>query len=356
MKKDILLMVGPTIIPERVIKAMNTQIISHRSAEFSSIASELNENLKKVFQTKNEVMTLTGSGTSAMEAAIQNCFSPGDEIIVAVIGVFSERMAIIAEQFGLNVKRAAFPLGQEADVDTVMNLVTNNTKGVFIVHNESSTGVFNSIKEFGEALKDTDILLGVDSVSGLGGINLEVDNWHVDIAFTASQKALMGPPGLSMITLSDKAWKACEKSRLPKFYFNLIEARKMNLLAQHPWTPSVYSVIGLNESLKMIMEEGLKNVFARHEKLSEMIVNGMKDLGLKLFPKEDRYASKTVNTFKYEKSPIFVNRIKEEYGVVISGGQDNLKDSTFRVGTMGYVAETDAAAFLYAAERVLKKL
>lgn len=356
MKKDILLMVGPTVIPDRVIKAMNNQIISHRSSEFSVIGTELNENLKKVFQTQNDVLTLTGSGTSSMEAAIQNCFSEGDEVVVAVLGVFSERMALIAEKFGLKVKRAYFPLGQDADVDTVMSYVTKNTKGVFIVHNESATGVYNDIQKFGEELKDTDILLVVDSVSGLGGINLEVDNWHVDIAFTASQKALMGPPGLSLITLSGKAWKACEKSTMPTFYFDLLEARKFNAIGQHPWTPAVYSVIGLNESLKIIMEEGLQNVFARHDKLSKMVIDGMKNLGIELFPKEERYASKTVNTFKFDKSQLFVKKIKDDYGVEISGGQDSLRDSTFRVGTMGYVAETDVAAYLYAAENVLKKL
>lgn len=356
MKKDVLLMVGPTIIPERVIEATNTQVISHRSKEFSVITSELNTNLKKVFQTKNEVMTLTGSGTSSMEAAIQNCFSVGDEVVIAVLGVFSERMAIMAERFGLNVKRVVFPLGQEADVDTIMRYVTKNTKGVFIVHNESATGVFNNIKEFGDALKDTDTLLVVDSVSGIGGINLEVDNWNVDIAFTASQKALMGPPGLSIISLSDKAWKACEQSTMPKFYFDLVEAKRMNAFSQHPWTPAVYSIIGLNESVKMIIEEGLENVFQRHDKISKMVINGMRELGLDLFPAEERYASKTVNTFKFDKSQLFVNKIKEKYGVVISGGQDSLNSSTFRVGTMGYVAETDVAAYLYAAGKVLKSL
>lgn len=356
MKKDILLMVGPTIVPERVIKSMNTQVISHRTPEFSVIAKELNENLKKVFQTENEVMTLTGSGTSSMEAAIQNCFSIGDEVVIAVNGVFSERMAVMAETFGLKVKRAVYPMGQEADVESVMGFVTKETKGVFIVHNESSTGVFNNIEKFGEALKDTDILLIVDSVSGLGGLNLEVDNWHVDVAFTASQKALMGPPGLSFITLNDKAWKACKKADIPKFYFDLAQAKKMNAFAQHPWTPAVYSIMGMNEALKMILEEGLQNVFERHNKLSKMVINGMRELGINLYPKEERYASKTVNTFKFDKSPIFVNKIKEEYGVVISGGQDSLFNCTFRVGTMGYVTETDIATYLYAANKVLKKI
>ena len=175
-------------------------------------------------------------------------------------------------------------------------------------------------------------------------------------AFTASQKALMGPPGLSFITLSDKAWKACKKADIPKFYFDLAHAKKMNAFAQHPWTPAVYSIMGMNEALKMILEEGLQNVFERHNKLSKMVINGMRELGINLYPKEERYASKTVNTFKFDKSPIFVNKIKEEYGVVISGGQDSLFNCTFRVGTMGYVTETDIATYLYAANKVLKKI
>ena len=342
MKKNIMLMAGPTAIPEREIKAMDRQIIFHRSKEFEDITKELNENLKKVFKTKQDVMVLTGSGTAAMEATIQNCFSPGDEVIATVIGVFSKRMADMAEAYGLNVIRIEKPNGEAVMVEDVLSKMTDKTKGVFVVHNESATGVTNDIQAFGEALKDTNALLCVDTVSGIGAIDFAFDDWHVDVAFASSQKALMGAPGTAVICLSEKAWKANETSKFPKFYFDLKLARDFGVKGQHPWTPAIYAIIGLNESVKMICEEGIDNVIARNTK--------------HIYAKDPVYASKAVNTFYYEKAPQFVAKLKEDYGIQIYNGQADLFDTTFRVGTMGYVAETDIAAFLYAAEQVINEL
>ncbi len=356
MKKELLLLAGPTTIPERTLKAMNRQVIYHRAPEFEQIAKELNGNLKKIFKTQNEVMVLTGSGTAAMEAAIQNCFSAGDEVIVIVLGVFSARMADMAETFGLKVTRVQKPAGEVAVVADIMPYMSAKTKGVFVIHNESATGVTSDLKSFGEALKDTDALLVTDTVSGVGAIDFAMDDWHIDVAFAGSQKALMGPPGVSVISLSDKAWQAVETSALPKFYFDLKKAKKFGIDGQHPWTPAIYSIIGLNESTKMIMEEGIDNVIARNTKLSKMVVDGLAELGIKLFPKDPVYASKAVNTFAYDKSPQFVNLLKEKFGIQIYNGQADLFDTTFRVGTMGYVAETDIAAFLYAAKQIVYEI
>lgn len=356
MNKNIMLMAGPTALPEREIKAMDRQVIFHRSQEFEDITKELNANLKKVFKTEQEVMVLTGSGTSAMEATIQNCFSAGDEVIAVVIGVFSKRMADMAEAYGLNVIRVEKPNGEVALVDDVLPKMTENTRGVFVCHNESATGVTSDIQAFGEALKDTNALLCVDTVSGIGAIDFSFDAWHVDVAFASSQKALMGAPGTAVICLSEKAWKATETSKFPKFYLDLKLARDFGVKGQHPWTPAVYAIIGLNESVKMICEEGIDNVIARNTELSEMVVKGLGKLGIHLYAKDPVYASKSVNTFYYEKSPQFVAKLKEEFGIQIYNGQADLFSTTFRVGTMGYVAKTDIAAFLYAAEQVVKEL
>lgn len=356
MKKDILLMAGPTALPEREIKAMNRQVIFHRGKEFADISKELNYNLKTIFKTKNDVLTLTGSGTSAMEATIQNCFSPGDEVVVVVLGVFSERMAVIAETYGLKVTRVVKESGEVATVEDVMPYVTEKTKGVFVIHNESATGVTSDLASFGNALKDTNALLVVDTVSGIGAIDFRMDEWHIDVAFASSQKALMGAPGLAVICLSDKAWKATETSTLPTFYLDLTLARKFAQDGQHPWTPAIYSIIGLNESVQMIVEEGIDNVIARNSELSEMVVAGLQKLGIQLYAKDPSYASKSVNTFAYDKSPEFVERLQREYGIQIYNGQAELYDTTFRVGTMGYVTKTDIAAFLYAAEQVIAEL
>ena len=356
MQKNILLIAGPTAVPERALSSMNRQVIFHRSEEFENISLELTENLKKIFKTKNDVMVLTGSGTSAMEAAIENCFSAGDEVVVVVLGVFSARMADMAETFGLKVKRVIKEYGDVATVDDVMPYVTEKTKGVFVVHNESATGVTSDLKAFGDALKDTNALLVVDTVSGIGAIEFAMDDWHIDVAFASSQKALMGTPGTAVISLSDKAWKATETSTLPKFYFDLKKAREFGKKGQQPWTPAIYSFIGLNESVKMICEEGIDNVVARNSELSDMTVKGLAKLGIYLFAKDPSFASKSVNTFYYEKSPQFVAKLKNEFGIEIYNGQADLHDTTFRVGTMGYVAKTDVAAFLYAAEQVVKEL
>lgn len=356
MNKNIMLMAGPTALPEREIKAMDRQVIFHRSQEFEDITKELNENLKKVFKTKQDVMVLTGSGTAAMEATIQNCFSPGDEVVAVVIGVFSKRMADMAEVYGLNVIRVEKPNGEVALVEDVLEKMTDKTKGVFVVHNESATGVTSDIQAFGDALKDTNALLCVDTVSGIGALDFAFDDWHVDVVFASSQKALMGAPGTAVICLSEKAWEATKTSKFPKFYLDLTLARDFGVKGQHPWTPAVFSIIGLNESVKMICEEGIDNVIARNTELSDMTVKGLAKLGIHLFAKDPIYASKSVNTFYYEKSPQFVAKLKEEFGIEIYNGQADLHDTTFRVGTMGYVAKTDIAAFLYAAEQVVKEL
>ena len=183
-----------------------------------------------------------------------------------------------------------------------------------------------------------------------------MDEWHVDVAFASSQKALMGAPGTAVICLSDKAWEATKTSKLPKFYFDLTLAREFGIKGQHPWTPAIYSIIGLNESVKMIVEEGIDQVVERNTKCSQMVVEGLEKLGIRLFAKDVSYASKSVNTFAYDKSPQLVAKLKEEYGIQIYNGQAELYDTTFRVGTMGYVAETDIAAFLYAAEKVIHEL
>lgn len=354
MIKNTYFMVGPTAIPERVLHAMNKQIISHRSQEFYEIFQRLTNNLKKLFHTENDVLVLTCSGTGAMEAVIQNCFTAGDHVVVPVMGEFSERYAIMGEKYGLNVTRVNFELGETADVEEVMKHVNSETKGVLVVHNESATGVFSDIEAFGEALKDTEALLISDSVSGMGGLELKMDEWNVDVVLTSSQKALMSPPGLGFVSLSDKAWKVVNQNKNPNFYFDLVEAKKFHQLNQTPWTPAVISIIGADEALTMIIEEGLENVYRRHITNSEMVRTGVEKLGFKMFPKDLRFASPTVNTIAApKKAKYIVNQLKE-YGVIVSGGQGILGEDTFRVGTMGYVSETDISVLLYALGKIVK--
>lgn len=346
-------MVGPTAIPDRVLKAMNQKSISHRSKEYSIIQERVTTNLKKIFKTTNEVLVLTSSGTGAMESVIQNCFSANDEVVVPVIGNFSEQFARMAEIYDLKVKRVDFELGEAADVDRVMKEVNKTTKGVFVVHNESSTGVYNDLEAFGKALKNTDAILVTDSVSGLGGLDFRMDDWNIDVAFTSSQKVLMAPPGLAFVSLSAKAWSRVEESKIPKYYFDYKMASKHNEVHQTLATPAVYTIFAVDEALKMILEEGLDNVYLRHRKNSEILINGIKDVGLKLFAKDERYASPTLTAIYVPgKSKYIVNELRKR-DIIVNGGLGSLAEDVFRVGTMGYVSKNDVIVFLHGLNEII---
>lgn len=352
MKKEVSMMVGPTAIPDRVLNAMNRKSISHRSKEYCEVHERVRKGLKKIFNTKNEVYILTSSGTGAMEAALQNCFSFGDEVVVPVLGTFSEQFAAMAEVFQLKVKRVKFELGEAADVNKVMENVTLDTKAVIVVHNESSTGVTNDLEAFGKALKGKDTLLITDSVSGAAGIEIKMDEWGIDIVLTGSQKALMVPAGLSFISLSNKAWKAVENSNIPKFYFDLRKMAKFQDINQTPNTPGVYNIFAVDEALKMIFEEGLDNVYKRHIRNKEKIIKGVRELGYDIFPKDEKYASNTLTAvYAPGKAKEIVAGLANE-GVTVNGGLPPIADDMFRVGTMGYVYEEDVDVFL----KVLAKL
>lgn len=353
MDKKVYLMCGPSQIPERVMNAMNKQVMSHRTDEYLEMHQKIEKNLKKVFQTKNDVIILTSSGTGAMEAAVQNCFSPGDKVVAIINGFFGEQFASIAESYGLDVTKVSFDLGEAADVKTVMNHVEDDTKGVLIIHNESTTGITNNLKDFGNALKNTNTLLIADSISGLGGIELKMDEWNVDVVLTGSQKALMTPPGLAFISLSDKAWEAVEKSTSYKYYFNLIKAKEYNKGNMTVFTCPVSIMYGLEEALEMLIEEGLENVYKRHSNNANLVRKGVLELGLELYPKDINYASSTLTAVS---APGEAKRIVQDLakeGVIVGGGLPPITEDTFRVGTMGYVSENDIAAFLYSLKKIL---
>lgn len=352
MKKEVSMMVGPTAVPDRVLNAMNRASISHRSPEYTEIHGRVREGFKKIFKTENEVFILTSSGSGAMEAVIQNCFSYGDEVVVVVMGTFSKQFASMTKAFQLKVREVEFELGVAADVNKVMEHVTPNTKGVFIIHNESQTGVTNDIEAFGKALKDTDTLLITDSVSGAGGIEMRMDEWNIDVVLTGSQKSLMVPAGLAFLALSDKAWKATETSNIPSFYFDLNKARDFQEVNQTPNTPAVYNVFAVDEALKMIFEEGLDNVYKRHIENRDLIIEGIRKLGYDTYVKDEKSQSKTLTTvYAPGKANEIVKGLAEQ-GVIINGGLPPIAEDVFRVGTMGYVYKEDVEAFLEALAKI----
>ena len=354
MFKERLMMVGPTAVPERVLNAMHKPSISHRTPEYMEMHKRVREGMKKLFATENEVYILTSSGTGAMEAALQNCFSFGEEVVVPVLGTFSNQFASMAEAFNLKVIRVEVELGRAVEVDELIKHITPNTKGVFVVHNESSTGVFNDLETIGKALKDKDLLFISDSVSGAAGLEVKMDEWGIDILLSSSQKALMVPAGLAFLSISEKAWARVETSNMPKFYFDLKKMRDFQEKNQTPNTPAVYNMFAVDEAIKMILEEGLDNVYKRHEENTLAIIEGVRKLGLDIFPKEDKYASRTLTAvYAKGRSKEIVEGLKKD-GIIVNGGLPPVAEDVFRVGTMGYVYKEDVDAFLESLEKIVK--
>jgi len=359
MLKNHLFTPGPTPVPPRTLLAMASPIIHHRSPEFSQILAEVKEGLKYVFQTNNDVLLFASTGTGAMEGAVANVLSPGEKALVVRGGKFGERWAEICKAYGIETINLDIEWGRCVKVEKILEYLIkyNDIKAVFIQAHETSTGVKFPLKEIGEALKDRDVILVVDAISALGAIELLVDDWHLDIVVGASQKALMLPPGLSFVSISEKGWKWIERSKLPKYYFDFkkeADALKRN---QPAYTSAVSLVIGLLENLRYIRKRGLKNIIEHHKRLSEATKSAIKAMGLNLFTKEGLSEAITV----VEVPPgidgkEIVRLLKEEYGIMIAGGQGRLKGKIFRISHMGYVDENDIIVVISALEAVLNKL
>jgi len=336
---------GPTPCPEVVLKEMSRQMINHRGPEFTQILNDVTENLKKLFQTENDVFLLTGSGTGGLEAAVVNTLSPGDRVLAVSIGVFGDRFATIAKQFGAEVIPLNFEWGRAADADKIKKALSNepNIKAVLVTHNETSTGVTNDLEQISAVVKKFDKLLLVDAISSLGSIKLPVDDWHCDITVTGSQKGWMVPPGLAMVAISEKAWQANAKAKMPRFYWDFAKAKSYLEKGQTPWTPAVSVVFALKMSLEMMLKEGLDNIIDRHAHIAQITRDGAKTLGLPLFA-EEGYASNTVTSISAPDGLDVLKLLKilrEEHHTVLGGGQQKLSGKVFRIGHLGWVTEED---------------
>jgi len=351
---------GPTPCPEVVLQAMTKQMINHRGEEFGEIMTNVTADLKQLMQTKGDVFLLTSSGTGGLEATVVNMLSPGDKVLSVSIGVFGERFATIAEQFGAEIIPLKFEWGKAADPDAVRKALQDNpdVKAVLVTHNETSTGVTNDLASLSAVIKEFDKLLLVDAISSLGSINVPVDEWQMDVAVTGSQKGWMVPPGLAMVSVSDKAWKAQAESKMPKFYWDFAKARSYLEKNQTPWTPSESVVFALSLSLKMMVQEGLQNIVDRHIRVATMCREGVKDLGLSLFA-DEAYASNTVTSVKAPEGTDanqLRKLIKANHDIELGGGQQTMNGKIFRVGHLGLVTEDDIEAVLNALKAELPKI
>jgi len=355
--RKLIMVPGPTNIADRVMRAMTKPMVSHRSPEFRALYKSITENLRYLFQTRGDVFVLTASGTGGVECAIGNTVNPGDKIMVPVFGLFSERMkeAIVCrggEPVELSLRWGTAPT---ADQIREVVRVERDLKAVAIVYNETSTGAtVRDLPEIGEIARDNNLIFIVDAVSILGGDELPVDKWSVDLCVTASQKCVACPPGLALVSVNEKAWNVIEETRRP-FYLDLVKMRSFGERKETPFTPAVPLFFALDEALKMIREEGLENRFRRHKMCSSAFYDAIEAMGLEAFP-DRKVRSNTVIAFTKPDSVdnAEVRRIVDErHYVVIAGGAGKLKEGIFRIGCMGIVSEAETLLTVNALENAL---
>ena len=358
MKKRYLLAPGPTPVPESALLAMAAPIIHHRTPQFSQVFREAAELLKYVFQTKEDVLILAASGTGAMEGSITNLFSPGDEVVVVNGGKFGERWGKISEAYGLKAHWLNVEWGKAVEVGAVKKLLEGNPgiKGVLVQASETSTTVVHPVKELAGLTRGKETLIIVDGITAVGVFDVPMDSWGIDVLVSGSQKAFMLPPGLAFISLSKKAWKFRESSKCPRFYFDLAKERKNLGKDTTAYTPAVSLITGLKESLRLIKEEGLEKVFARHDRLARAARAASLALGLKLLaPESPSNAATGIYVPDGVDGEKLVKFIRDEMGVTLAGGQDHMKGRILRIAHLGYVDTFDLIIAVSAVEMALKK-
>jgi len=358
MQKKYLLTPGPTPVPTEALLAMAKPIIHHRTSQFQAIFKEVNDDLKYVFQTKNDVITFASSGTGAMEASVSCLLSPGDKAITLEGGKFGERFGLICKAFGIDsipIKVEYGKVIQPSQVEAELKR-SPEVKAVYATLCETSTGVLNDIKAIGEVVAKSKAVLVVDVISGLGACEYKPDEWKVDVTVGGSQKGMMLPPGLAFISLSKKAWDLVDQSKCPKYYFDLKVAKKSVEKNDTPWTPAVSLIIALRESLKLMREEGMDELLARHKQLARATRLAVEALGLELFSEVPSDAVTAVKVPEGVDGAKLVKVMRDEYGVSIAGGQGSMKGNIFRIAHLGFMEKFDVITGISCLEIVLSKM
>ncbi|NES96922.1 MAG: alanine--glyoxylate aminotransferase family protein [Desertifilum sp. SIO1I2] len=359
--KLMLMIPGPTPVPEQVLLAMTKHPIGHRSGDFSKIMAEVTENLKWLHQTQNDVLILAASGTGAMEAGIINFLSPGDRVLALHNGKFGERWVEVAKAYGLNVDTASAPWGEALEPEQVRQKLEADTqkeiKAVILTHSETSTGVINDLETINRHVKAHGALIMVDAVTSLGAANVPIDAWGLDVVASGSQKGYMIPPGLAFVSVSAKAWEAYKTATLPKFYLDLGKYRKDAAKNSTPFTPPVNLFFGLQAALRMLKAEGLENIFARHQRLMNATRAAVQALNLPLFAAEgiSSPAITAVAPTQVEAEQVR-SVMRKRFDIALAGGQDHLKGKIFRIGHLGFVGDRDLLSAIAALEATLQEL
>ncbi|MDK2792779.1 MAG: hypothetical protein PWQ25_1642 [Deferribacteres bacterium] len=359
MLKKYLLAPGPTMVPEKVLLDMAMPVIHHRTSEFSNIFGEVREKLKPLFGTKEDVLILASSGTAAMEAALVNTLNKGDKVLIVNAGKFGLRWKEIALAYELEPITIDLEWGRSVTPEQVETKLIEHPdiKAVFMQASETSTTVYHPVEQIAKitSLRE-DTLLIVDGITSVGVVETKMDEWGVDVFVSGSQKAFMLPPGLSFITMSKKAWKKTELSKLPKYYLNLQKELKSQQKNTTAWTPAVNLIIGLNTALDLMLKEGLEKVYKRHEICAEATRAAAKSLGFELLAKDipSNAATGIILPEGFDGGK-FVKYMREEVGVTFAGGQDHLKGKILRISHLGYHDIFDTIIAVSALELGLKK-
>lgn len=360
MKKQYLLTPGPTAIPEAVAARGALPMPHHRTPEFSAVFEDVKTGLKEVFQTKQDVLMLTCTGTGAMDAAVTNLFKVGEKVITINGGKFGERWTKLSKTYGLKPVEIKLEPGQAVSLSELERTVQSNSDAVAILFqaSETSTGVRMPTKEICELAKKSKMLSVCDAITAAGVFDLPMDAWGIDVLISGSQKAFMIPPGLAFIALSDQAWARTESSNIPKFYFDLQKERKALSKNQTAWTPAISLILGLQTSLQMMKETGLQNVFKNHELQALATRNAVQALGLELLSKKAPSPAVTavVVPSSIADGKQIPKMMRAKYGVTIAGGQDELEGKIFRLSHFGYVGKFDITTGIACLELVLNEL
>jgi aspartate aminotransferase-like enzyme len=359
VRTPFLLTPGPTQVPEAVLDALALPVIHHRSPEFRALFARVREQLRIVFRTGNEVLVTTSSGTGAFESAIVNLLSPGEPVVAVSHGNFGERWQKMARAYGADVRSLAYAWGDAPKADDLAEALAESGASVaLVVHSETSTGVVSDVEALAAACADAGALCVVDAISSLGAVPLETDGWGIDVVVTGSQKALMCPPGLGFVSISERAREKARSATLPRFYWDweraLAQAEKDNT----PFTPAVSTVVALDVALGLLLTEGLEHAFARHVALGRACRAAIRALGLELYsPDDDRAAVLTAALTPPGIDAVALRlALRDRHGITIAGGHGDIADRLFRLGHIGHVGIDEVSVAVDALEQELAAL
>ena len=346
---------GPTPVPEETLLELAKPVTYHRSPEAKAILAEVSEDLKYVFQTSQPVFTITSSGTGGMEAAVANTLAAGEKAILCTAGRWGERWRGILKAFGAHIVAVEVPYGKAVTPEMVSQALGTNpdAKAVFATLSETSTGVGHDLEAFGKLIAKTDALFVVDGISGLGAMECKVDAWGIDVCVTGSQKALMLPPGLAFVSVSEKAWRKIDATPVRSFYFDLRRYKKSLAESDTPFTPANTMIRAQRASLKRIRAEGIENLWARHARIAAACRAGVKAMRLEIFAERPNNALTVITVPSGVDGSATLKKMEKQYGFKLADGQDTLKGKIWRLSHMGYTDSFDVLGALAALELVL---